>query len=144
MAQDTSCTLEGNLTRDPEIRYTQSGKPVVSLGLAVNKSFTRADGGTDKRTEFYDVDAWNLLAEHAAESLHKGDRIVVVGTLKVETWGEDDAKRSKVKVTADHIGASLLFHNVTMTKAERQGQREPAMAGAPAAGGAEGYDEEPF
>ena len=110
----STATTEGNLTRDPELRYTPSGKPVVTLGIAENRRFTDNSGAEKEITNFYDVEAWGSLAENISESLNKGDRVVVTGRLKQDTWqNEDGSNRSKVVIVADSVGVSLRWASVT-------------------------------
>lgn len=116
---DNTTTLTGNITRDPEIRFTNSGKGVTNFGLAVNRRY-QVGGEWQEQTSFFDVVAWGGLAEHAAESLTKGDRVVVTGRLDQRTWDtEDGDKRSKVELVATDIGASLRWATVEVTKATR-------------------------
>lgn len=116
-------TLAGNLTRDPELRFTASGQATCSFGLAINRSWT--DNQTKERKEvvsFFDVIVWQDMAENVAESLSKGDRIVVTGRLEQRSWEDKDTgdKRSKVEVVADEIGPSLRWATATVVKNERK------------------------
>lgn len=123
---DTTVTIVGNLTRDPELRYTPSGASVAEFGVAVNKRIKGAGGEwEDGDPEFYDVTAWGSTAENIAESLTKGTRVVAVGRLQFDSW-ENDAgeKRSKVKVVADHIGPELRWATVDITRNEKGGGRD--------------------
>lgn len=144
---DTSFTIEGNLTRDPELRYTPSGRAVVRCGVAVNVRSRDAGGNQTERTDFFDVEAWNKLAENISDSLKKGDRILATGTIKQDTWeNEAGEKQSRVKFTANAAGPCLRWATTESSKNDRSETRTPAMAGAPAAEGTadEGFDEEPF
>jgi single-strand DNA-binding protein len=106
----TSVTVVGNATRDPELRYTASGTPVCSFGVAVTAREKQADGSWgDGEASFYDVTCWKMLAESAAEAIGKGDRVVVTGKLRQSSWETDGQKRSKVEVVADEVGKSILF-----------------------------------
>lgn len=117
-----SVILAGNLTRDPELRYTQSGQATCSFGLAINRSWT--DNTTKERKEvvsFFDVIVWQDMAENIAESLSKGDRVVVSGRLEQRSWETPEGdKRSKVEVVADEVGPSLRWATATVTKNERK------------------------
>jgi single-strand DNA-binding protein len=106
-------TLIGNLTRDPELRFTPSGKAVVNFGLAVNQR-AKVDGKwVDVGADFHDVVAWQDLAEHVEESLSKGQRVIVHGDFKERSWeGEDGQQRTKREFVAQDVGLSLRFRVV--------------------------------
>ena len=113
MAFDNTVTLVGNMTRDPELRYTANGVPVASFGLAWN----RKDKDDQDIASFFDVTCWRDLAEHVAESLGKGTRVVVYGRIEQDTWENSDGeKRSKVKVVAEEIAPSLRWATATVEK----------------------------
>lgn len=119
---DNTSTLSGNITRDPELRYTTGGRGVASFGLAVNRRY-QANGEWQEQTSFFDVVAWGELGEHAAESLHKGDRVIVTGRMEQRTWETDEGdKRSKVEVVASDIGASVRFAKLEIEKITRSEQ----------------------
>ena len=91
--------LAGNLTRDPELRFTNDGVPVANFGLAVNRVRSKSE-----EVDFFDVSAWRELGETVANYKKKGDPILVEGRLQFRTWeAQDGSKRSKVDVTADNI-----------------------------------------
>ncbi len=153
MANGNSVTLVGNITRDPELRFTATGQATATFGLAVNRVWN--DRQTNERREavsFFDIVCWREQAENVSESLTKGARVVVTGRLEQRSWetAEGD-RRSKVEVVADEVGPSLRWATARVEKNERRG---PAPASAPAAapaaaGGGSGssgysYDEEPF
>jgi single stranded DNA-binding protein len=83
---DTHVTITGNLTDDPDLRYTPNGNPVANFRLAVTARIKDGDSWRDGDTSFFRVNAWRQLAEHVAESLTKGDRAVVIGRLKSRSW----------------------------------------------------------
>jgi len=118
----TSTTMSGNLTRDPEIRYTREGQPNASFGIAVNRRWqARGSEEWEESTSFFDVVCWRDLAENVALSLVKGSRVVVTGRLEQRTWeNEDGDKRSKVELVADDVGASLRFATAEITRTERR------------------------
>ncbi len=92
--------LAGNLTRDPELRFTNDGIPVCSFGLAVNRVRSKQEDAVD----FFDVTAWRELGETVANYKRKGDPILVEGRLQYRTWeAQDGSKRSKVDVVADTV-----------------------------------------
>jgi single-strand DNA-binding protein len=103
-------TIIGNLTKDPELRFTPSGDAVAAMGVAVNERIKDGNEWKDGEPSFYEVKAWRRLAEDAAESLRKGTRVVVSGKMKIETYTtKDGEKRSSTVVTADEIGQSIRF-----------------------------------
>jgi len=91
--------LAGNLTRDPELRFTSDGIPVCSFGLAVNRVRSRSE-----EVDFFDISAWRELGETVANYKKKGDPILLEGRLQYRTWeAQDGSKRSKVDVVADNV-----------------------------------------
>jgi single-strand DNA-binding protein len=117
-----STTITGNLTREPEIRYTREGQATAQLGVAVNRRWQdRATQEWQESTSFFDVICWRDLAENVALTLSKGMRVVVTGRLEHRTWETEDGEhRSKVEITADEIGPSLRFATADVHKVERQ------------------------
>ena len=104
MASYNRVLLMGNLTRNPEIRYTPSGTAVADLGLAVNESFKNKAGETVEQTCFVDVVVWGRQAETASEYLHKGSPVFVEGRLQLDQWeSQEGEKRSKLRVRADRV-----------------------------------------
>lgn len=98
-------TLIGNLGNEPELRYTPSGVPVVSFNLAVNKSWTDAEGGKQDKTTWFRVTAWRKLAEIAAQYLAKGKQVLIVGELEDARafTDRDGNNRASLEVTAQTI-----------------------------------------
>jgi len=111
-------TVVGNLTREPEIRFFQGDKSVVNTGLAINKSFKNASGEWQEETDFVDLSIWqNAGAENVANSLSKGDRVIVSGVLKQNTWQTDGGEnRSKIEITVLEIGPTMKWAEVSVTK----------------------------
>jgi single-strand DNA-binding protein len=102
MAGLNNVVLIGNLTRDPELRYTPSGLPVCTLRLAVNRNFTNQQGEIE--TDYFNVVVWRNQAEKCAEYLSKGRQVAVTGRLQSRSWeGNDGQKRSAVEVVADRV-----------------------------------------
>ena len=101
MAAFNRVILMGNLTRDPELRYTPSGLAVAHFGLAVNRKFSSKEGQKREEVNFFDIEAWDKQAELCSEYLNKGSGVFLEGRLKQERW-EDEAgnKRSRIKVVA--------------------------------------------
>jgi single-strand DNA-binding protein len=110
MADTTTTIITGNLTDDPELRFTPNGTAVASLRVAVTSRVKDGDAWRDGDTSYFRVNLWRTLAEHAADSLSKGDRVIVVGRLKARNWETPEGdKRSVVEVEADEIGPSLRW-----------------------------------
>jgi single-strand DNA-binding protein len=145
---ENSVTITGNLTRDPELRFTPSGQANASFGVAVNRRWqNRQTQAWEEATSFFDVTTWGQLAENLAQSLRKGDRVVVAGRLDQRSWeNHQGEKRSKVEISATEVAPSLRFATVTIAKNDRRSPGESGPAKTPAAGNryldAEG--EEPF
>ena len=118
-------TITGNLTREPEIRYTRDGQATTQLGVAVNRSWLdRNTQEWQESTSFFDVTCWRELAENVALSLTKGMRVVVTGRLEQRTWEtEEGDRRAKVEITADEVGPSLRFATAEVHKVERKSWR---------------------
>ena len=116
MAFDNTVTVVGNMTRDAELRYTASGIAVTEFGVAWNSK----DKDGNESVSFFDVTCWRELAEHVAESLGKGNRIIVHGRLDQNTWETKDGdKRSKVRVMADDVGPSLRWATANVERTPR-------------------------
>ncbi len=104
MASYNRVLLMGNLTRNPEIRYTPSGTAVADLGLAVNETFKNKAGEAVEQVCFVDVVVWGRQAETASEYLHKGSPVFVEGRLQLDQWeNQQGEKRSKLRVRADRV-----------------------------------------
>lgn len=96
--------LIGNLTRDPELRYTPQGTPVCSFGLATNRSWQPTAGERQEETEFHRIVAWNKLAELCAELLFKGRKVFVEGRLQTRSWTDaQGAERTTVEIVIDNM-----------------------------------------
>lgn len=96
-------TLMGRLTRDPELRYTQSGTAVASFSLAVERDFSGRDGG-EKQTDFIDIVAWRTTAEFVSKYFVKGQLVAVSGRLQIRDWNDKDGnKRRSAEVVADNV-----------------------------------------
>ncbi|MBV6448562.1 single-stranded DNA-binding protein [Nitrosomonas sp.] len=119
---DSTVTLAGNITRDPELRFTPSGQGVSTFGLAVNRRWqNRQTNDWEEATSFFDVTCWGQLAENVAESITKGARVVVAGRLEQRSWeNEEGERRSKVQVVAYEVGPSLRWATAEVTKNERR------------------------
>jgi single-strand DNA-binding protein len=143
----TQVTIVGNLTSDPELRFTPSGASVVKFAVAVNRQvFDReTNAWKDAGTDFHNVTAWRKLAENCAATLEKGSRVVVVGDLRQRTWTDDktNEKRYAWELNAEAVGAELTFATAKVTKTTKNEtapddpwstgskERPPAAAAAP-------------
>ena len=119
---DNSVTLVGNITRDPELRFTPAGAANATFGLAVNRRWqNRQTNEWEERVSFFNVVVWREMAENAAESLSKGMRVVVTGRLEQRSWETPEGeKRTVVEVAADEIGPSLRWASASVTRNERR------------------------
>jgi single-strand DNA-binding protein len=125
-------SVVGNLTREPELRYTPNGSAVVKFGIAVNRFYLDRSGNKVEQTDFFTVNAWRSLAENCAESLKTGTRVVVTGRLQSRSWEtEDHQKRSAVEIEAEEVAASLRWATVAITKAAKAGAQDWAPDEAP-------------
>lgn len=149
----TNVTIVGNCTRDPELRFTNAGMAVVNFGVATNfrKMNRQTNEWEEEEPTFYNVSAFQQLAENAAETLTKGSRVLVVGRLRQRSYTTQDGEtRSSLEIVADDLGPSLRFATAQVQRTERQGGGFDGGSGggrpAPATGGGGGdfYDEEPF
>lgn len=97
--------LIGNLTRDPNLRYTPNGTAVCSFGIATNRTWTPAEGGEkQERVEYHNIVAWSKLADICGQLLHKGDKVYVEGRLQTRDWkGEDGSERKTTEVVIDNM-----------------------------------------
>lgn len=131
MAGDTPITIVGNLTGDPELRYTPAGVAAARFTVASTpRAFDRQAGEwKDGDPLFLSCTAWRQAAENAAESLTKGARVIVYGRLRQRSYeAQDGQKRTVYEVEADEVGPSLRYATAKVTKASRTGA--PAAAAA--------------
>jgi single-strand DNA-binding protein len=108
---DAFVTIAGNLTDDPELRYTANGAAVAKLSVAVNRRYKDEAGNwQDGEASFFRANVWRGLAENVAESLTKGARVIVSGRLVQKSWETDQGeKRYAVEIDADEVGPSLKW-----------------------------------
>jgi len=150
---DSTVTITGTLTRDPELRFTNGGRGIASFGVAVNRRY-QVNNEWQEQTSFFNVSAWGTLGENAAASLTKGTRIIVTGRLEQRQYEtKEGEKRSVVEIIADEIGPSLRWARAEVERVAREGG-----AGGQGGGGGNGSgngsfnrapdpvygDEEPF
>ena len=150
MGFNNTVTVVGNVTRDPELRFTPGGAPVASFGLAWN----RKDQNGEEVVSFFDITCWRSLAENVAESITKGQRVIVYGRLDYRSWeNQEGERRSKVEIIADDVAPSLKWATAEVTKISRDGGGFDSSGGSgggsgggrPASGaGNFPTDEEPF
>jgi single-strand DNA-binding protein len=150
---DNQVTLTGNLTDDPELRFTPSGVAVASFRLAVDQRVWDTDGWKDGESSYFRVNVWRDQAEHVSRSLQKGARCVVVGRLKSRSWETPEGqRRSAVEVDAEEVGMSMRFAPVEVA-ADGAKAKQPAPAknggngsrrGRQPAKAAAGMDQAPF
>lgn len=114
-----SVNIMGNLTRDPEIKYTNSGKSVCNLSIANNRVYT-SNGEKVTEVSYFDVEVWGVVAENCAKYLSKGRGIIVEGRLKQERWEKDGKTQSRVRITANNI------HFLPGKRDDVTGQPQPA------------------
>lgn len=97
--------LIGNLTRDPEVRYTATGTSVASFSIATNRSWTPADGGEkQERVDYHNIVAWSKLADICGQLLHKGDKVYVEGRLQTRDWkAQDGSDRKITEIVIDNM-----------------------------------------
>ena len=118
----TPVTLRGRLTRDPEMRYSNAGKPVVKFAVVTSRRFKndQTHEWEDRDTTFWDCVAFGQLAENVAESLEKGTAVIVQGNASQEEWTtKEGEKRKSMKVVADEVAPSLRFHSAKASKVAR-------------------------
>jgi len=154
---DNTITLVGNLTRDPELRFTQGGRAVASFGIAVNRRY-QVNGEWQEQTSFFNVVAWGQLGENAAASLTKGARIIVNGRLEQREYQtQQGEKRTVIEVNADEVAPSLRYATAQVERTSSGGGAPGGAPGGGNSGGANrgggapsggdnyyGGDEEPF
>jgi single-strand DNA-binding protein len=136
-------TLIGNLVDDPELRFTPAGVAMAKLRFAVNRRYQR-NGEWQEETSFFGGTLWREAAENAAESLQKGMRVIVTGSLEQRSWETAEGeKRSVVEVRIDEIGPSLRWATATVTRSPRA-DTFASDGGPPVARQEFGDDEAPF
>jgi single-strand DNA-binding protein len=117
---DNSITLVGNLPRDPEIRFTATGRAVASFSMGVGRRY-QVNGEWQEQTSWFNVTAWGQLGENAAATLVKGSRVVVTGRLEQREYtSREGEKRTAIDVVADDIGPSLRWATATVVRTPKQ------------------------
>lgn len=144
-------TVVGNLTADPELRFTPSGVALARFTVAHTPRAKRGDEWVDGEPTYLDCTAWRYLAENVAESLAKGVRVVVTGRLRTDRWDDKETgqKRSRMVLDADAVGAELTYATVAVRKMAHRAETSPddpwatASRERPELVGNGGHDEEP-
>lgn len=135
MSSDNTITLVGNITDDPELRFTPSGAAVANFTVAVNRRINKDGQWEDKLDGFFRCNCWRDMAENVAESLQKGSRVMVVGRLQQRQWEDKDGnKRSSFEIQVDEVGPSLRWATATVQKSSR------SSGGGTGGGGGSGSD----
>ncbi|HVL98007.1 MAG TPA: single-stranded DNA-binding protein [Egibacteraceae bacterium] len=126
MATDNQITIVGNLADDPELRFTPAGVPVAAVRVAVNQRFFNKEKGEfDERLDgFFTCNVWRDMAENVAESLHRGDRVLVTGRLRSRSWETKEGEtRWVTEIEADEVCPSLRWARARIEKVSRR--RDP-------------------
>lgn len=120
---ENSITIVGNLTRDPELRFTAGGTAQCLFGVAWNRRYQQG-GEWKSDVSFFSVVAWGQLGENVAASLTKGDRVVIFGDLRTRSYEDREGKRVIVtEISADSVAADLKFATVQIERTEREQRR---------------------
>lgn len=134
---DNTVTLVGNITDDPELRFTPSGAAVANFTVAVNRRWRTPEGQwEDKLDGFFRCNCWRDMAENVAESMTKGMRVVVTGRLQQRSWDDQEGnKRSAFEIQVDEVGPSLRWATASVQKSQRSGGSQSSGGGGGAGGG---------
>lgn len=121
MASGNSVTIVGNVTEDPELRFTPSGVAVANFTVAVNSRVKKGDQWEDRNDGFFRCICWREMADNVAESVSKGTRVIVTGRLQEQKWEDNDGgKRSRIEIQVDEVGPSLKWATATVEKAVKK------------------------
>ena len=125
MGQLNQIGLLGNLTRDPELKFTNEGVAICDLGLAINRKWTDKEGKETENVDFFNISCWNSMAENCAASFKKGDRVLISGHMNLRSWENKEGKKFNIiNITADVIAASLEFNKIVYDKEDADFIRE--------------------
>ena len=147
MASYNRVILVGNITRDIELKYTQSSLAVTELGLAVNDRRKNQAGEWIEETTFVDVTLWGRTAEIAGEYLGKGSSVLIEGRLKLDTWEKEGQKRSKLRVVGERmqmLGSRGNKEGAGRSQNENQFSQSAAVDSSSASAGGPPDDDVPF
>ena len=135
MANEPLITVVGNLTADPELRFTASGAPVANFTVASTPRTKQGDEWVDGEPLFLGCSVWREYAENVAESLQKGMRVVVQGRLKARSYEKDGQKRTVFELDVDEVGPSLRYATARVTKTDRRNGQNGGNSGGGAYAG---------
>ena len=141
-----SINVVGNLTGEPELRFTQSGTAMVSGSIASNRRY-QVNGEWQEQTSFFNFTAWRELAENIASTMTKGMRVVATGRMEQKDWTDKDGnKRTSYDLVLEEIGPSLRWATAVVTKTDKSGSSSssPSIVAASAAFNATVVEEDPF
>ena len=148
---DNTITVVGNVTRDPELKFLNSGQAALRLAVAVSRRWqNRQTQEWEEKTSFFDVSAYGPMAENAASTLSKGARVVVTGRMEQRSWEtESGEKRNAFEIVADEIAPSLRWATAVVTRTPRGEGGSSSYAERPAPArttepSTYAFDEEPF
>ena len=128
---DNELTIIGNLTREPELRFTTGGTATCSFGVAVNRRYQQNGEWVDAPTQFFNVTVWGQYGENVAASLSKGDRVLVKGRLEFRKYqNKEGVEVTTHDIQADEVCPSLKWATATMQRTTREGGGRPAAAPA--------------
>lgn len=147
MANGNNVMLVGNITDDPELRFTSGGQAMAKFSIAVNRRWQdKSSGQWQEETDFFRCTAWREQAENIAESLQKGTRIIVTGRLQQRSWETPEGdKRSAVDIQVDEVGPSLRWATAQVSKnPRREGGGDWSPPAQAAAAPAADFEDEPF
>jgi single-strand DNA-binding protein len=144
-----SITVVGNLVEDPELRYTQSGAALANVRVASSRRFQDRNQEWQEETAFFRGTVWREMAEQVAESLHKGDRVIITGSIEQRDWEDNQGqKRSSLELRIQEIGPSLRWATAQVNRIARSGSGswggQSQTPAAPVARDDFGPDEAPF
>lgn len=139
----TPISIVGNLTADPELRFTKSGKAVAKLRIAVSERVKEDGAWKDGDPTYWKVTVWGSLAEHVGDSLAKGSRVIAVGRVSSSTWEtKEGEKRTDYEITADSLGPDLRWATAKVERAGKGGSgARQTPADDPWAAGTRGLDD---
>ncbi len=136
---DNEITIVGNLTREPELRFTTTGIATCGFGVAVNRRYMQNNEWVDAPTNFFNVTVWGQFGENVATSLNKGDRVIIKGRLDFRKYtNKDGVEVATHDVVADEVAASLKFATASMTRTQRTNTDGSQGGGGQGGGGRQG------
>lgn len=136
---DQSITIVGGLTRDPELKYTQTGRPITSFSVAVSRRWKDKSDTWQEEASYFDVDAWGDLGENIAASCVKGSRVIVMGDMRQRSYEDRNGeKRTAWSINATAVGPDLRWATCEVSRTERTKPSNDARSTSPA------INEEPF